>query len=50
MDPEKPLLDYIFVDMQSTEFILFLKRLHENVPELLKDFVCTRCWGLVARH
>jgi len=46
-NPENPLLEYIFVDMNSTELKLFFYRLHENVPDLIRGYVCTRCWGVV---
>ena len=46
-NPDNPLLEYIFVEMNSTELKLFFYRLYENTTELIRGYLCTRCWGLV---
>ena len=48
-DPKEPLLDYIFVEntADSTPLALLFTRLFSNMEQLLKDLVCTRCWGLI---
>jgi len=37
----------IFVGLDSTELKLFFKRLHEDVADLIRHYVCTKCWGIV---
>ncbi len=47
LNAENPLFDYIFVGMKSTELKLFFYRLFENVIDLIRGHICTRCWGVV---
>jgi hypothetical protein len=46
-DTEKPTLDYVFVELNSKNLELFYQRLHADVPWLLKNLICTRCWAIV---
>ncbi len=37
----------IYVSLDSTELQLFYKKIHTDVSDLIRNYVCTKCWGLI---
>ncbi len=39
--------EFIFVGLDSIELKLFFQRFHDDVADLIRHYVCTKCWGII---